>query len=210
MGGSNGGGTSLPDDIEGVTNVLLCAPSMEPAAGEACTRLLSPPGSDGERLLFVTLSDSPDDRLAAWRAHDGRDEPEEVAFVAAGDSMRSVAAETASVDFPDPRTTIRTLSNPGDLTGLGIGITEFLTAWEGDDRPATVCVHSLTTLLQYVETQQAFRFLHVLTGRITEVDARAHYHVDPSAHDERTINTLKPLFDATLTFEDGEWTARTR
>jgi hypothetical protein len=183
---------------------------MEPSVDETCTRLLSYPESDGECLLFVTLADAPDDRLAAWRAHDGREEPEEVGFIAAGGTIRSAAAETAAVDFPDPRTTIRTLSNPGDLTGLGLQTTEFLSAWEDGDRPIAVCFHSLTTLLQYVETQQVFRFLHVLTGRVGAVDARAHYHIDPSAHDERTINTLKPLFDAIPSFEDGEWTVKTR
>lgn len=122
--------------------------------------------------MFVTLADSPEEKLATWSAHDGGVEPGEVAFVAAGDLMRSTAAESASVDFPDPRTTIGTISISGDLNGLGIQTSEFFSDWEGGDPPIAVCVHFLSTLLQYVKTRQVVRFLHVLTGRVDAVDAR--------------------------------------
>jgi hypothetical protein len=57
-------------------------------------------------------------------------------------------------------------------------------------------------MLQYVELDQAFRFLHVVTDRLADADAMAHFHVDPGAHDDETIETLTSLFDGAWTFED--------
>jgi hypothetical protein len=37
-----------------------------------------------------------------------------------------------------------------------------------------------------------------------------HFHVDPAAHDEQTLATLRTLFDAVVTVEDGEQVVRSR
>jgi hypothetical protein len=50
-----------------------------------------------------------------------------------------------------------------------------------------------------------FRFLHVFTGRIQSVDGLGLFCIDSTAHDERTMNTLKQLFDGIVTTdEDAE------
>jgi len=202
---SPGEGVSVREATAGASNVLVTSPAMESATDEVCADLFATSGE--ERALFVTLADAPDDRLAALRAHADGTDPERVGFVAADDSARSTSGTT--VECQGTRIRIETVSSPGDLTGLGIETSSFLARW-GDDRPIRVCFHSLTTLLQYVDVERAFRFLHVLTGRFDEAGARAHFHLDPGAHEPREVNTLKPLFDAVVAFEDGEWTARTR
>ena len=53
--------------------------------------------------------------------------------------------------------------------------------------------------------QRAFRFLHVVTGRVKTAGGVGHYHLDPEAHDRQTLATLKGLFDAVVNVdEDGE------
>ncbi|MFB6256893.1 MAG: recombinase RecA, partial [Haloplanus sp.] len=53
-----------------------------------------------------------------------------------------------------------------------------------------------------------FRFLHVFTGRVQSVDGLGLYAIDSAAHDDKTMNTLKQLFDGVIeTHEDGEPTA---
>lgn len=53
---------------------------------------------------------------------------------------------------------------------------------------------------------RAFRFLHLLTRRLSLAGAIAHFHLDPETCDEKTIETLRPLFDAVLEVdEDGTW-----
>jgi hypothetical protein len=131
-----------------------------------------------------------------------------LAVVLAGEATRSAAGAASLDDGPSPR--ITTVSSPGDLTGLGIEISEQLEAWADDGNQTVVCFHTLTTLFQYVDLEPAFQFLHVLTSRVRIADARAHYHVDPAAHDERELNTMRTLFDAVVAPSDDGWTVRTR
>lgn len=71
-------------------------------------------------------------------------------------------------------------------------------AEEGDGHPTTVCFHSVTALLQFAELPRVFRFLYTLASRVASSGARAHYHLDPNAHDEQTVTALTPLFDAVV------------
>ena len=72
------------------------------------------------------------------------------------------------------------------------------------DEDISFCFNSITSLLQYADVQRAFRFLHVVTGRVKTVGGTGHYHLDPEAHDRQTLATLKGLFDAVIEVnEDG-------
>ena len=53
-------------------------------------------------------------------------------------------------------------------------------------------------MLQYVPLETAYRFLNWLTDQVRSDEATAHCHIDPSAHDERTISRLSTLFDDRL------------
>lgn len=124
------------------------------------------------------------------------------------DSVRSAAAASpASAGGP---VSVRAVSSPADLTDLGISVNAFLSEWAGDGNRTVVCFHSVTTLLQYVDLQRAFRFFHLIAGRVREVDGLAHYHVDPSAHDDRTVNTLTTLFDGVAEWDGADWRVRNR
>ena len=204
----------LADGIgEDAHNVLLLAPSMDACADDGCVDLLTvgPPG--GEDVLFVSLVESPDERLAEWRSRAGNESPAKVGFVTVGDTTRS-AASTATTGAPTPggpdEITVRTVSNTGNLTDIGIEVSRFLAEWDGDGNRTVVCFDSLTTLLQYVDLQRVFRFLHVVTGRVRATEGLAHYHLDPTAHDERTINTLKTLFDGLAEWDGASWRIRNR
>ncbi len=81
--------------------------------------------------------------------------------------------------------------------------------WAKNQNQTVICFHSLTALIQYADLQRVFRFLHVLTARIDLIDAVAHFHMDPGAHDAQTRNTLVQLFDAVINIgEDGEQTIK--
>jgi hypothetical protein len=93
------------------------------------------------------------------------------------------------------------VSTPSDLTGLGITIGEFLSEF---DEPVHICFDSLTSLLQYVDLQTTYEFLHAITGQIYAASARAHFHIDPAAHDEMTVETITSLFDARISLAADE------
>jgi hypothetical protein len=197
--------TSLTSGVAAASNILLLSPSLDSHDDEACLDLLTVTDPTEENVLSVTFTQSATDRIDLWDAHvDER--PARAGIISVGEITRSASADITSTQRPVGPLTIETVSDPDDLTDLGITVNTFLSEWGDDDNQTVACFHSLTPLLQDADLQRVFRFLHVLTGRLETSDAVAHYHMDPSAHDQQTISTLRPLFDAIVDLdEDGEW-----
>lgn len=195
-------GPSLPQGVEEAGNVLLLAPPLESTADEACMRLLTPVPPEAETVLYVTFTNSADDRLSHWRSH-ATGPPAGAGVVCIGELARSAGAIADGAEAGmNTSVGVETVTDPSDLTGLGIAINQFIEQWSDDERKIVVCFDSLTTLLQYADLERVFRFLHVLTGRLRSAGALAHYHMDPTAHDEGTQNTLKSVFDAVVSVDD--------
>ncbi len=117
-----------------------------------------------------------------------------------GDPDRVAVIEARSGELPsnaDSSELVRREA-PGDLTGIGIQSSEFLTRWRDEEGP-TVVFDSLTVLLQYTSVDTAFQFLHVFTSRVRDADGRGYYYLNPTAHDDKTVATLKQLFDDLVT-----------
>lgn len=187
-------------DLDGGEAVLLLSPTNAPAGEERCVDLLTVEEPDRENLLVVTVTGSADDRLDAWRRHARERLPRRTAVVSVGESTRSAAAgsEGATTHLPGTGVSVETVANPGDLTGVGMRLSERLRGWADHDERTVVCFHSIDPLLQYVDLSRLFRFLHVLTGRLRTIGAVAHFHLDPSAHDPQTVDILLHLFDAAV------------
>lgn len=180
-----------PDSPEPTGNVLLLAPSHSGDERDLCADLMA--GSPPERtnVLFVTVTQSPRDRLDVWRER----------FDESPASCGIVSVESGGSDGGSPtgrRPNTKTVSRPGDLTGVNIAMTEFLSAWSDDDNRTVVCFHSLTPLLQYADPERVFKFVNELTSVLARVGATAHFHMDPGAHDAQVCQTIKSLFDTVV------------
>lgn len=203
---------SLAAELRDYSNVFFLAPSLGNQGEEGCMSLctLVPPAEAS--VLVITTTQTPDDRLDAWRMY--ADElPEEMAFVDVGGTTRSASTGDASTaaDGSGDEFPVETVSNPGNLTRIGVTASNVLSEWSGTDRRPVICFRSLTTLLQYSDVQEVFRFLHELTRLTKGADAHAHYHMDPTAHDEQEQNRLKTLFDAVVEPDgEGGWNVVTR
>ena len=182
--------TDLHTELTDARNVLLAAPSMSGGEAEACTDLLVPSAPAGSNVLWVTFRGDATDCIDQWFAATD-DQPGNAVVVVVGDSPG-----------PDPDgVTVEHISSPSDLTGLGIAIGELLSEWDGSP---VVCIDSLTAMLQYVEVETAYEFLHAVTGQLYAADARAHFHIDPSAHDSTTVDSIASLFDAVVEFDSND------
>lgn len=204
---SPGDHDTLWSALDDATSVLLLAASGS-ATEAVCSSLLSAVAPDDAQFLSVTLDGSPDDHLDVWRAHVG-ELPAEAGVIAVGESTRSAAAPTS----PSPgqvAVSVDTVSDPSDLTGLAMAVGSYLDAWEAADGTPVVCFDSVSSLLFHVERERAFRFLHATTGRLRDLGAVAHYHLDPAGYDEATVNTFSALFDAVVEVDDGSVTVRRR
>jgi len=167
--------------LEDTTNILL----EEPPLGEGrdvCTSLLVGDGAE-TNVVFVSFTRGASDCVAQL----DDESIENIGVITVGDSSSSVDDERVVAD---------SVSTPSDLTGLGINIGKMLSRWDG---PVFVCFESLTSMLQYVDIQTAYEFLHAITGQIHAAGARAHFHIDPSAHDSKDVAGILSLFDAKVT-----------
>lgn len=185
------------------SNVLVLAPTHGGYWRDACLSLSTLRGTPSTKRLVLTYVYGAESYLS--QIEETTDDPPELAIIQASGDTNSMPR------IPQNWPVEIRHEAPGDLTGIGIQSSEFLTRWHGADDVA-VCVESITAMLQYVPIQTAYRFLHVLTHRVNHAGATAHYHMSPDAHSERELGTLKQLFDAIAEYdtETDTWTVAER
>lgn len=178
--------STLREAVGDATSVLVCTSSMGPE--DSYEELLSATTPE-TTVLWVTYTRPPSACIDQFRAADPLGS---LSVVAVGD-MPALTPE-------DDDVTVRSVSTPDDLTGLGITLSQALSTHED----ALVCFDSLTVVLQYVATETAYEFLNALTGHLYAADAKAYFYLDPAAHDTQTVEALASLFDAVVEREaDG-------
>lgn len=192
------------------TVLLLEGPPMSGKARLA-QRLLDVGFEAGEPAVVVATKKS-----ASWyREQHGADAP---LFVV--DCVSAAAGRAVERGRIDNRTYV--VGSPADLTGIGIGISQFLdeldTGGEADagvdnadadtgtDEPTPIRFYldSISTLLAYSTPDQLYRFLHALTSRTRSVGALALCLAHTSGVDESEIARFRSLFDATVETREGE------
>jgi hypothetical protein len=182
-------------ELSDVSNVLLLAPSLGGQGSDVCLDILTQTVPSETNILAISYTDTPQEWVDSWLDHAG------VSPVRGG----IVSIGQGEADIDDPSWAVKTVENPSDLTGIGIELSELLSGMAtaaNDDEHIAVCFDGITSLLQYADLQRAFRFLHVVTGRVKTVGGIGHFHLDPEAHDPQTLATLKGLFDAVIEVDD--------
>jgi len=172
-------------------NVVVMAPSLSDEKRATCLDLQHAGPPDQLDVLRVAYSASPAELVAEWRDHGG-ELPGRMGIIVVGDQP---GHRTSDADLPE--NVFVTTANPNDITGLGMRLNNYLNDHD-EDAQLVVCFDSMTEMLQFSELQPVFKFLHMFTGQLREVDAIGHFHLDPGAHDDQTISRLKPLFDGAV------------
>jgi len=197
--GEEGDGPEL-SRLSGASNVLVLVSSLGDRGRNACFELLTRTQPSETNVLTVTYTDTAPEFVAHWNDYVG------AAPVRGG----VVAVGQGGAEAGDPSWVAKSVDNPADLTGIGIELSELLSTMStaaDDGEQLAFCFDSITSLLQYADLQRAFRFLHVVTGRVKTADGVGYYRLDPEAHDAQALATLKGLFDAVVEVdENGEWT----
>lgn len=160
-------------------SVLVLADGLSPTRDAVCGSLLARAAPDRLHVLAVTYNRS----AADWIEH---------AEAAVGGSPRTLRVVDTGGDASAPPVVAEP---PDDLTGIEIAVTDELPYADGT---TVFCFDSLTALLQYVDLDRAYRFLHALVEHLWTAGAYAHFHLDPAAHDDETVVTLAALFDAVV------------
>lgn len=197
-------GTVGQFDVDTLGSRVLVLDSEEHESGnEVCARLFQATDSDRFDVVFVTFEQTAAERTAVFKhVPDGR-RGSVAAFEVGvyGKSASPVVAPEATETANE--VTIRRLSDPANVSKLGIMISQLVSEMEPAERSVVVCFHSVTALGSYVDTERLFRFLHILTGFLAAQDVRGHFHVDPSADSHQTVRTIAPLFDSVVHVSPG-------
>jgi hypothetical protein len=198
-------GSDPTDALADAASVLMIAPDVRDAPVSAYSGLITNGETAPDRVVGVTVGQSPSAWLDAWRRQAGPAGPS-LTCVDVESVTRSATAETG-VD--QPAATLRTVADATDLESLGETVTGELADADGVDDRVAVCVHSLSDLLEHVGEERAFAFLCTLGERVREYDAVVFAHLDASAHDERTVEVFSAVCDAVVEF-DGSVEMRVR
>jgi KaiC/GvpD/RAD55 family RecA-like ATPase len=197
-GGMYDVGDCLPvENVPDGTNLLVAGPPMT-GKYELITSILCDGTRRGEVPLWISTKHDAD-RIrqdAAKRLGEETDAPIGV--------VDCVSRERGEETTDDELT--KFVSAPGDLTGIGMASSELIERIVGNGNQVRLGLHSISQLLMYVDAQTAFRFLHILTGRIGTANALGFGVLDTETHDKQTVTTLSQLFDGTVETrrEDGE------
>lgn len=197
---------TLPlDELTPGTNVLITGPVM----------------SGKRRLMHALLAQgSPNDRgtiAITTRKSAARTRRDFQQVAGAIDERRfsivDCVGNTHGFSAPRDGPTVRYVSDPGDLTGIGIGVTKFMRRYYDEGNGARLGLHSLSTMLMYADLRRVFQFLHVMTGRINSSDFVGVFTLDDTVPDDSDVSVLRQPFDALVEVRetpDGSRELRTR
>lgn len=182
-----------PERLAPGTSVLVSGPVM--TAKRALHLRLLAGGGEPTPTVLVTTRKSADATTSTFADVAGHVDEDTLAVV-----------DCTGTEFGNTRRgpNRRYVSHPGDLTGIGIGLTEFMRRFHHGHGCGQVGFHSLSTVLMYTGFRRLFQFLHVITGRIDSSDFRGVFVIDDSALDARQWDILLQLFDTAVLTREGD------
>lgn len=183
---------TTPAAIDPPANVLLVHSRHEEP--DACDELCRDDG--GTAHLTVTFADEepdpPDEETV-----DGK-----LGLLTVGNVLTDDGADSAP-EFTEPVVS-DTVTDPTDLSEIGVAVSRFCKHWDENDEAITVCFDSLDALLRHTSPKDVFQFTHVLTNRLSSVDSYAHCHFDPTRHEDRVVSTFGTIFDSVVVADDAD------
>ena len=172
----------------GTTLVVRGPP--EAAPDELAMQLLTPTPQNKGGTVLVDTDDVPRRTAERWTAV--TETPASRLGVVGCDDTHDAGAETLGA--------VACVSQPSDLTGLGIQYSKLARSFSGGPRGRLrVGLDSVSTLVLFCDdVQSVYRFLHTFTGRIRSAGQLGVFVFSPSMHDDRVSNIISQPFDAAV------------
>ncbi len=115
---------------------------------------------------------------------------------------KQVILISPSMDLPEQIASTRITPIPLEencsIGAIGKTLTKSLTNLAGDDQQITVEFDMLSRVIDACDTNDAFRFLHLVDGLTSKVGANAIFPFDPAWVPHPTLNVFANLFDIVL------------
>lgn len=182
-------------DLPRGTNVLISGPALI-GKQTLAIRLLAAGHAKDDGIICITTSQNAASLLADFETEIPTLDRDRIGIVdCSGSDERRVIEEIATEH----------VSSPADLTGISIGTAKLLALF--DRQNVTGIRHglvSVSTVIQYLDVDTAFKFLHIYTARISDTGGLGVFTVDDGAHDPQEINTIRSEFDGIIELRETD------
>jgi KaiC/GvpD/RAD55 family RecA-like ATPase len=182
------------DTVPSGTNVLVSGPPM--LGKQRLALELLAVGSQTEHAITVTPDTNGTRLRQAYRSVRNANAGRFHVIDCTGATGKGSMNDTRSMKY---------VSSPGDLTGIGMGIVKCTRDIDSEvERGLRLSVLSVSTLVQYANSQRVFNFLHTITGRVSAAGYLGVTTLDPTTHDAQDVNTFTSLFDAVVELREAD------
>jgi len=186
------------EPIEPGTTLLVAGPAFSNV--DALARSLVVGGTaDGEGALFISTTMTSTKLVkACQQGTPGLDT----------EYLGIIDCSGQEIGRADDGLRVKYVSTQSDLTGIGMkfsALYEALYAEATGGRIRTGLI-SLSSLSMYVDLRTLFQFAHTLSARIDSAGGLGVFTIDPTTHDEQTVNTLSQVADARIEVRETDAT----
>ncbi len=186
------------------TSILISGPAMTGAEGLA-RAILADGTAGGQGAVALTTGGTAANTVADLRERAPDAPPANICAIDCRGDENDREEVTADGAY------LYHVSDPSDLTGMGIGITQsFERLQDAGVEHCRLGLSSLSTLLTYTNQQTVFKFCHVLSSRIDTAGHLGAFTIDSSAHEAQALQVIKQPFDGMIEIreQDGVREAR--
>ncbi|MDS0258728.1 hypothetical protein NDI56_04900 [Haloarcula sp. S1CR25-12] len=179
------------------SSILVSGPAMT-GKQQLAYDILADGAASGDGAVVVTTSDKASDVVEEFRDRVPELKGSQLGVV---DCRGEGGADPELIEG----VSVHQVSSPGDLTGIGIGITKALESLHNSGlERGRLALISLSTMLTYTDKKTVFKFCHVLSSRLDAAGYVGVFTIDSSAHDQQTIQVIKQAFDGLIDIRDAE------
>ena len=180
------------------SSILIAGPAMT-GKEDLALEMLADGSRQGQGALVFTTGDRAENVISDYRERvPDLDESKLAVVDCRGESSRS-SERTPGGSF------VYHLSSPGEITGMGIGITNCLESLANSGAESgRFAFTSLSTVLTYTDQKTVFKLCYVLSSKFDTADYLGLFTIDSGAHDDQTLQVIKQAFDGMIEIREGE------
>mgnify|MGYP000554328936 CR=1 FL=1 len=180
------------------SSILISGPAMT-GKEDLAMSILADGSRRGDGAIVVTTSDRAESVVSDYRDRvPDLDESRLGVVDCRGESGRSS-------EFTPGGAFVYHLSSPGEITGMGIGITKCLENLHNNGADSgRFALTSLSTILTYTDKKTVFKLCHVLSSRFDSAGYLGVFTIDSAAHDDQTLQVIKQAFDGMIEIRETE------
>ena len=171
------------------TQVLVLSPTAHSVTNDIFTEITT--AETAQNVVFVSAVQSPGNQLPMVSEF-----PD---WVTGNSTLIEVGQQQSGQQAmgrpPDAK---KEIPNPQNLAKLGVVISHEIGSMN-NQYPTVLAFHTLSSIEQYLGTERIVPFLYTLTSKCSESGVMGYCHLDPNRHSTDTVESLKSIFDVTVT-----------